>query len=118
AVAHAIIHDPLGRPRAELLPPVTFPDGAEFTQAEVPQVLYHPVQKTFYMVVSTTNRTDNAQLDKDLDLTARLYTAKTLNSPWQYAGRLIRREEKRYPAVLVGFDDNGRGPNLLFTGPY
>lgn len=118
AVAHGIVYDVLTKPRLELQPPVILPDAAEYTQAEVPQLLYSEKHKLFYMTVSTCDRTSNDQTDKDLNLNGRLYVSDSLNGPWEYAGHLINKVDKRYPASLVSLQDTDDGCIIQFMAPY
>ncbi len=118
ALAHGIIHDPLTKPRLELLAPAHLPDHAEFTQAEVPQLIYSKAAKLFYMVVSTTNRTSGDQTDGDLDLAARLYSSPELGGKWTFVGKVLSKDDKRYPATIVDFVDTDKGGVLYFTAPF
>lgn len=117
-LGHGIIHDPLGTPRLELLAPVRLPDSGEYTQAEVPQLVYNEKQPLYYMVVSTCNRSSKDQIDRDLELNARVYLSSDLNGGWERAGFIIRKKDLRYPAAITGFDAAPDGGTLHFMAPY
>ncbi len=84
AMAHAILEesDDLFR-ISRLFPPVTLPDGVEFTQLELPKILYDPDKELYYLVVSTCNRLFEGQSDDEVDKKVRLYRSSSLDGPWE-----------------------------------
>jgi hypothetical protein len=119
-LAHGIIHDVLTKPRLELLPPVRFPDAAQFTQSEVPQLIHAPKEGAFYLVLSTTDKTSELQTDAQIETAARVYRATSLdNAEWTFAGRIINKEDKLYPATIIDLKEGPNGvSHLRFSAPY
>ena len=66
----------------KLLPPIELPDGADFTQAEVPKVYTDQNFEKFCMILSTCNRLHEDQPDEEVSKELRLYVANDLNGPW------------------------------------
>ena len=72
---------------AKIFPPVTLPDGASFTQLELPKVYYDSDEKSYYLIVSTCNRLYEGQSDEEVDKSLRLYKSSSINGPWTPHGK-------------------------------
>ncbi len=66
-----------------LYPPVLMPDGNNFTQLELPKVIYDDVHERFYLIIATCNRTFEGQPDSDVNKQIRLYQSSSLDGPWE-----------------------------------
>lgn len=87
AMAHALLEkDGDTYKIAKLLPPITLPDGAGFTQLELPKVYFDAEKKLYYLIVSTCNRLYEGQSDDEVDKSLRLYRSFSLDGPWEPCG--------------------------------
>ena len=101
---------------ANLLPPVTVPDGNEFTQLELPKVLYNTDKELYYLVISSCNRLYEGQKDEEVDKGVRIYKSKFIDGPWETIGGKILGDENLFgPTVLKADFKNNR---LLCVAPY
>ncbi|MDY7395901.1 hypothetical protein UMM65_11650 [Aureibaculum sp. 2210JD6-5] len=100
----------------KLFPPVTVPDGNEFTQLELPKVLYDKEEDLYYLVISTCNRLYEGQFDDEVDKGVRLYKSDSIDGPWTILGEKILGSENLFgPTVLKTDFENNR---LLCIAPY
>jgi len=100
----------------KLFPPVTVPDGNEFTQLELPKVLQDKEKELYYLIVSTCNRLYEGQLDEEVDKGVRIYKANSIDGPWETLGDKILGNENLFgPTVLKTDFKNNR---LLCIAPY
>lgn len=87
ALGHAILRETAtGYAISKLYPPVTMPDGDQYTQLELPKVLHDDVEDKFYLLVASCNRIHERQSDAEADKRTRLYRADSLEGPWQEHG--------------------------------
>lgn len=101
---------------AKLHPPTTVPDGDEFTQLELPKVLYDKDKKLYYLIISSCNRLYEGQSDEEVDKGVRVYKSKMINGPWETLGGKILGSENLFgPTVLKTDFRNNR---LLCIAPY
>ncbi len=101
---------------AKLFPPITVPDGSEFTQLELPKVLFDKENDLYYLLISSCNRLYEGQSDEEVDKGVRIYTSDSINGPWESLGRKILNSEKLFgPTVLKADFKNKR---LLCIAPY
>jgi len=85
--------------------PIRLPDAAEFTQFEVPKVLWDAARSQYWLLGSTADRVDENQPEEDVNRYLRLYSAKTLAGPWLPAssqGSAIGGTGTRFGATIVG----------------
>jgi len=105
--------------QAVLLPPISLPDASEFTQFEVPKVVYIGSLDKFILLAATTDRQSETQDEKEVAHHIRLYTAKSPLGPWVPCGRkssVIHGVADLFGATCLGFDEpNGR---IMFIAPY
>lgn len=101
---------------SKLFPPSTMPDGNEFTQLELPKVLFDNEKGWYYLIVSTCNRLYEGQADTEVDKGVRIYKSKSLDGPWEALGAKILSVENLFgPTVLKTDFKNNR---LLCIAPY
>ena len=105
--------------RVSLMPPVTLPDTPEFTQLEVPKIVYVHELSCFVLLCSTTNRHSETQPAAEVDTLLRLYIATDIRGPWRPAGTttsVIAGVDMLFGAAVLGIDDHkGR---LICIAPY
>lgn len=83
AVAHATVRIAAGGFQIEKLhPPMTLPDDATFTQAEVPKICQGP-DGTFFLMISACDRLNEAQPAEEVTKMLRLYKSNALRGPWK-----------------------------------
>lgn len=100
----------------KLFPPVTVPDGNEFTQLELPKVLFDKEKGLYYLVISSCNRLYEGQLDEEVDKGVRIYKSVSIDGPWESLGGKILGSENLFgPTVLKADFKNNR---LLCIAPY
>ncbi len=100
----------------ELAPPVSMPDGEEFTQLEVPKVVYDKNAGLYYLMISTCNRMDESQPDSELEKEVRMYRSKGIDGPWESLGDNILGTQNLFgPTILLTDFENKR---LLCIAPY
>jgi hypothetical protein len=95
AVAHARLTRRGGGFRCKLLTPISLPDGADFTQAEVPKVYRDPEGAGYLLLISTCNRLREDQPDTEVSKEMRLYRAVRPEGPW----RPYRGDESIIPGI-------------------
>ena len=101
---------------AKLFPPVTVPDGNDFTQLELPKVLYDKENDLYYLIISSCNRLYEGQSDSEVDKGVRIYKSNSIEGPWESLGNKILSAEKLFgPTVLDADFKNNR---LLCIAPY
>lgn len=101
---------------SKMYPPVTMPDGHEYTQLELPKVLYDLENDWYYLMISTCNRLYEGQSDEEVDKGVRLYKSRSLEGDWISLGDKILGSENLFgPTVLKGDFENNR---LLCIAPY
>lgn len=99
-----------------LHPPISVPDQDQFTQLEVPKILFDDVSNTYYLMISTCNRIYENQPDSEINKEVRLYKSSSLNGPWQSLGDKILDTEHLFGATVLKSDfKNNR---LLCMAPY
>ncbi|NBS26671.1 MAG: hypothetical protein EBS81_10230 [Gammaproteobacteria bacterium] len=69
-----------------LFPPITMPDDNEFTQLEVPKVIFDPGAGKYILCVSTTDRQSESQRQSEVMMVMRMYESDALRSGWTPAG--------------------------------
>ena len=120
AIAHATLVRRGGELVLEkLFPPVTLPDGADFTQAEVPKVYPDPASGGYLLLISACSRMFEGQPDSDVRQEQRLYRAPTLAGPWVPAmrsGSLVRGLETLFGASIIAIDRESGAIDIM--GPY
>ena len=99
-----------------LFPPVTVPDGNEFTQLELPKVLYDQERALYYLIISSCNRLYEGQSDEEVDKGVRIYQSTAIDGPWKaLGGKILGAENLFGPTVLkTDFKQN----RLLCIAPY
>lgn len=120
AMAHALLKEDNGLFRIDkLYPPTTLPDGKEFTQLELPKMIYDAKRKLYYLIVSTCNRLFEGQSDSEVDKKVRLYKSTHFNGPWEPWGKhggVILGPENLFGMTVLKTDfENNR---LLCISPY
>lgn len=100
----------------ELHAPITVPDIEEFTQLEVPKVLYNELKDQYYLVISSCDRLYENQPEAEVSKNVRLYTSKDINGPWKSIGNKILGEQNLFGVTILRTDfENNR---LLCIAPY
>ncbi|WP_371397274.1 hypothetical protein [Fretibacter rubidus] len=66
-----------------LMKPILLPDSHEFTQAEVPKVLYSPTTQLYYLMIASCDRLREGQADDEVSKQQRLYVSRTIRGPWE-----------------------------------
>ncbi len=101
---------------AKLSSPITVPDGYEFTQLELPKVLYDAASGWYYLLASTCNRLYEGQSDAEVDKRIRLYRSKDIEGPWVSVNNHLFPNKSLFgPTVLKTDFKNNR---LLCISPY
>ena len=86
AVAHATVRQSGSAFQIEtLLPPMTLPDDAAFTQAEVPKVYADAETGNWYLIISACDRLSETQPADEVTKVLRLYRSSSLRGPWKPA---------------------------------
>lgn len=100
----------------KLFPPMTVPDGKEFTQLELPKVLHDKEKGFYYLIISSCNRLYEGQLDQEVDKAVRIYKSNSIDGPWDVLGGKILDSQNLFgPTVLKTDFKNNR---LLCIAPY
>ena len=100
----------------ELFPPATVSDYLEFTQLEVPKIVWDKAKGLYYLMISACNRLYEEQPDSEITKEVRFYKAKDINGPWESMGDSILGNENLFgPTILRTDFDNNR---LLCIAPY
>ncbi|RZW46890.1 MAG: hypothetical protein EX263_09050, partial [Flavobacteriaceae bacterium] len=101
---------------AELHPPIIVPDVEDFTQLEVPKILFDHDNETYYLIISTCNRLYENQPESEIEKEVRLYKSKNMNGPWVSLGENILNKENLFGLTVLKTDfKNNR---LLCMAPY
>ena len=119
AVAHARLTRQGDAFRCELLAPITLPDGADFTQAEVPKIYRDPDGAGYLLLISTCNRLREDQPDAEVSKEMRLYRAARPEGPWRpYRGddSIIPGAEHLFGGALTSFERGANTATLI--APY
>lgn len=103
----------------ELCAPITLPDAALMTQAEVPKVYFDPETEDYLLLVSACDRRFEGQPDCELTHTLRLYRSRDIRGPWRTfraSGSALPGLDGLFGASLIRHDITaGR---LSVIGPY
>ena len=120
AMAHALLESDGDMFRiARLYPPTTLPDGANFTQLELPKILYDPEDRLYYLIVSTCNRLFEGQSDEEVDKNVRLYISSSIEGSWEPYGKngsIILGPEHLFGMTVLKADFAKK--RLLCIAPY
>ncbi|MEX0288768.1 MAG: hypothetical protein AB3N14_06630 [Flavobacteriaceae bacterium] len=120
AMAHALLEESEDLYKiATLFPPISLPDGANFTQLELPKIHYDPDKQLYYLIVSSCNRLYEMQSDDEVDKNVRLYRSSNLEGPWEafgIHGSSVLQKENLFGLTVLKTDfPNER---LLCIAPY
>jgi len=100
----------------ELFSPVTVPDIDDFTQLEVPKVLFDKDKQQYYLIISSCNRLYENQPESEINKEVRLYSSKHIDGPWKSLGEKILDDENLFGVTILKTDfQNNR---LLCIAPY
>ena len=106
AIGHARLRSgPNGYAMDALLPPITLPDAAAFTQAEVPKVYPVPDGGGFLLLVSTCDRVSEAQPSSEVTKALRLYRGPSPIGPWTphaRGGSMLAGTDGLFGGCLIG----------------
>ena len=120
AMAHALLEKDGDLFRiARLFPPTTLVDGAEYTQLELPKILYDQSKNLYYLIISTCNRLFEGQSDDEVDKKVRLYRSSSLEGPWEPWGKkgsVILQSENLFGMTVLKPDF--KNDRLLCIAPY
>ncbi len=120
AMAHALLEEDENMFRiAKLYPPTTLPDGADFTQLELPKIHYDLENDVYYLIVSTCNRLYEGQSDEEVDKNVRLYKSSSIHGPWEPWGKkgsIILGSENLFGMTVIKTDFIKN--RLLCMAPY
>ena len=109
AVAHATI-SVSGRDFAieKLHPPMTLPDAANVTQAEVPKIYQDAATGLYFMLVSACDRVSEDQPESEVSKAMRIYRSADIRGPWAPAGpdgtSAIGNAEHLFGCSIIGLD--------------
>lgn len=67
----------------KLMEPMSLPDSHEFTQAEVPKVMYSPTKQLYYLMIASCDRLREGQADDEVSKQQRLYVSRQIRGPWE-----------------------------------
>ena len=120
AMAHALVERHGDNfEMTQLFAPIVVPDGNEFTQLELPKILFAVKTKVYYLLISTCNRLFEGQPDEDVEKKVRLYKSDALTGPWEpygIKGSVILESENLFGLTVLKTDfKNNR---LLCIAPY
>lgn len=100
----------------ELHPPVSVPDSDDFTQIEVPKIIFSKEQDCHYLIISSCNRLHEKQEDIEISKEIRVYKSKHLDGPWESLGDKILGDQNLFGMTVLKTDfKNNR---LLCIAPY
>jgi hypothetical protein len=100
----------------KLFPPVTVPDGDQFTQLELPKVLYDKERELYYLIISSCNRLYEGQSDSEVDKGVRIYKSESIEGPWDPLGDKILGKEHLFGLTVL--DSDFKNNRLLCIAPY
>lgn len=101
---------------SKLFPPTTVPDEEDFTQLELPKIVYDKERNLYYLIISTCNRLYEKQPDSEVDKGVRLYKSESIEGPWESLGDKILNSEHLFGLSILKTDfENNR---LLCISPY
>jgi len=106
-------------PRPQLLPPVILPDTRDFTQVEVPKIVFIDALGAYLMLCSTTDRQSECQPGSQVDSRLRLYVAQRVQGPWKSAGTrtsIIDGVDGLFGATILEVDEVAS--RLICIAPY
>ena len=120
AMAHAtLVETENGFEIETLHPPVTYPDGDLFTQAEVPKIYFNAQTGNYFCVLAACDRLYEGQDDSEVTKVTRLYRAKTLRGPWvsfEHSGSRLEGLEHLFGGSIIETDFEAREMTML--APY
>ena len=102
-----------------LLPPISVADAHQFTQLEVPKIVFVKHIGLYLLICATTNRISEQQPAADVEHSIRLYSATNIDGPWQPAGRetsVIGGVDHLFGATILDVDEQSN--RLLCLAPY
>ncbi|MBK8196729.1 MAG: hypothetical protein IPK75_00025 [Acidobacteria bacterium] len=120
AVAHATVRRTANGFEIEKLhAPITLPDDAAFTQAEVPKIC-RSAAGDYFMMISACDRLNESQPAHEVTKVLRLYRAAAIRGPWKPAyadgASLIPDTENLFGASILKTDPGAAQFHLL--APY
>jgi len=99
-----------------LHPPIAVPDIDDFTQLEVPKIVYDDLKGRYYLIIASCNRLYESQPDSEISKEVRAYTSKHIDGPWETLGDKILGKEHLFGITILKSDfKNNR---LLCIAPY
>ena len=120
AMAHAtLIETRVGFEIETLHPPLTYPDGDLFTQAEVPKIYFNAQTGNYFCVLAACDRLYEGQDDSEVTKVTRLYRAKALRGPWapfEDSGSRLKGLEHLFGGSIIETDFEAREMTML--APY
>lgn len=119
-MAHALL-EPQGKlfKIKKLLPPITLPDSAVYTQLELPKILYNPTDQWYYLIVATCNRLYEGQSDAEVGKAIRMYRSRSLAAGWEawgMDGSILFQQEHLFGMTVLKPDFANQ--RLLCISPY
>lgn len=100
----------------KLYPPISVPDADNFTQLEVPKILYDKDEDLYYLLISTCNRLYENQPTNEVSKEIRVYKSQNVQGPWVALGSKILKDENLFGLTVLKADfKNNR---LLCIAPY
>lgn len=89
ALAHAtLVETEQGFEFDKISPPMLLPDSEQYTQLEVPKVIYDNIANRFYLIIGTCDRVSESQPDQEVTKQVRMYQAESIYGPWREAGHV------------------------------
>lgn len=108
AMGHVTVNLASGEPRLKVLhAPIRLPDADQFTQFEVPKVIWDASRSRYLLLASTADRIDEDQPEEEVKRHLRLYYAASLSGPWHTAterGSVILGTGTRFGATVLELD--------------
>lgn len=100
--------------------PMTLPDDAAFTQAEVPKLYFDAAQKTWYLLISACDRLSEDQPADEVKKELRLYKSQSMRGPWTgaFAGGASRIPDTDLLFGASILSANFSSGHFTLIGPY
>lgn len=121
AVAHAtVVREGETYVVQTLHAPMTLPDDAAFTQAEVPKLYFDAAQEMWYLLISACDRLNEEQPADEVIKELRLYRSRSMRGPWTgaFAGGASRIPDTGFLFGASILSANFSSGQFTLIGPY
>lgn len=100
----------------KLYPPILVPDADDFTQLEVPKILYDKNKDLYYLIISSCNRLYESQPASEVSKEVRAYKSQNVEGPWVSLGSKILKSENLFGLTVL--KEDFKNNRLLCIAPY